>query len=104
MPRYTVAAALGALVLGASLALAPTAWAANTKMSFNDVVLPDGQIGEIEASARIMRNKSDSITCAYFTDDYKESLGYYFNFVEPAPTDADGLLALCLARFDFRNT
>ncbi len=100
-----VMALVGGGVAAATIVLAaPRAGAENVKFSFNDVVLPDGQTGEIEAGVRLSKNKPDSVTCGYFTDDYRESLGYYFDFHEPAPTDPDAVLAVCLAEFDERNT
>ncbi|MPZ53442.1 MAG: hypothetical protein GEU79_12045 [Acidimicrobiia bacterium] len=86
------------------VATALPALASGDKFTFNDVVLPDGQVGEIEAGVKLLKNKPDKVTCSYFTDDYGESLGYYFDFHEPAPTDADAVLDICLAEFDERHT
>jgi hypothetical protein len=104
MRRFFVAALVGAATLSAALVAAPTASAAVTKITFNDVVLPDGRIGEITANTKASRNREDSYYCGYFTDNFQESLGYYFNFLEPAPASDEELLALCLARFDRRFT
>lgn len=84
--------------------LALPAFAPVEKFTFNDVTLPDGQTGEIEASVKILTNKDDSVNCSYFTDDYQESLGYYFDFVQPAPLDAASVLEFCLDNFDERTT
>lgn len=103
--RRNVMALAGAGVAAATLMLAaPAAGAEAIKFSFNDVVLPDGQTGEIEAGVKLLKNKPDSVTCGYFTDDYQDSLGYYFDFHEPAPTDADAVLEICLEEFDERQT
>lgn len=85
-------------------ALALPALAPVEKFSFNDVTLPDGQVGEIEAGVKTHPNKDDSINCSYYTDDYRDSLGYYFDFVEPAPHDPDVVLQFCLDNYDERNT
>ena len=103
--RRQVLALAGAILVAATMVLAaPAAGAQNTKFTFNDVTLPDGQTGEITAGVRVLKNKPDSVTCGYFTDDYRASLGYYFDFHEPAPTDADDVLAVCLEEFDERQT
>lgn len=93
-----------ATMLGVVAFLAPSASATNLKFTFEDVVLPDGQVGEIQAGVKLSKNKADSVYCGYFTDNYGASLGYYFDFYEPAPTDPDAVLAICLAEFDERNT
>lgn len=104
MRRYSAAAAIGAVAMGIAVALAPTAAsAAVNKVTFNDVVLPDGQVGEITANTK-ETNKDSSVYCGYFTDDFREFLGYYFAFVGTVPADDDALLALCLERFDQRNS
>lgn len=90
------------LVIALVGALALPAYAPNEKYTFNDVQLTDELTGEIEASVKIQKNKDDSITCSYFTDDYEESLGYYFEFVEPAPLDAETVKQFCLDHFDDR--
>lgn len=54
--------------------LVPQFAASNNKFTFNNVTLPDGQTGEIEAGSRI-NNKSEITVCWYFTDDYGEWLG-----------------------------
>ena len=93
-----------ALVSAFFVLLAAQAAAASvTKFTFNDVTLPDGQVGEIEASVKILKNKPDSVTCSYFTDDYQESLGYYFDFHEPAPTESDAVVQICLDGYDERH-
>jgi hypothetical protein len=103
MSGKTVAAVLGAAMLGATLAAAPAA-ANSPKHTFNDVLLPNDQQGEIEATVHIKRNRPDSITCSYFTADYQESLGYYFAEEESAPSDSDAILAYCLDRFEHRHS
>jgi hypothetical protein len=104
MRRYSLVAVAGAAALGAAFAFAPAAWAAVDKHTFNDVVLPDGQAGEIEATVKTHRNKDDSVACSYFTDDYVEHLGYSFTFVDTAPGDADAVLEFCLVTFDDRHS
>jgi hypothetical protein len=98
--RQTFVALVSALLLMLGV---QTAAASVIKFTFNDVTLPDGQVGEIEASVKILKNKPDSVYCGYFTDDYEESLGYYFDFHEPAPTEADAVLQICLDEFGERN-
>lgn len=90
------------LVVALVGALALPAYAPKEKHTFNDVQLTDELTGEIEASVKIQKNKDDSIACSYFTDDYEESLGYYLEFVEPAPLDAESVLEFCLEHFDDR--
>lgn len=90
-------------VMGLVGILALPAYAPVEKLTFNDVTLPDGQTGEIEASVKLLNNKDDSVTCTYFTDDYQESLGYYFDHVEPAPIGAEAVLQFCLDNFDERS-
>ncbi|HEX6238506.1 MAG TPA: hypothetical protein VFZ68_15000 [Acidimicrobiales bacterium] len=102
--RRSVLALAGTVVAVAVMVLgAPSAGAQNVKFTFNDVAL-DGQTVEIEAGVKILKNKPDSVTCSYFTDDYQDSLGYYFDFHEPAPVEADEVLAICIAEFDERHT
>ncbi len=103
MSRKTAAAVLGAALLGATLAAAPAA-ANSPKHTFNDVVLPDGQNGEIEATVHVNRNRPDSVTCSYFTAGYEDSLGYYFAEEESAPSESDAILAYCLDRFEHRHS
>jgi hypothetical protein len=97
-----VAIAALALSLGAGLASAKV-----TKFTFNDVTLTDGDgsqiTGEIEASVKDVRNQT-SIYCGYFSDDYRESLGYYFDESPVAgPTESD-VLDFCLEEFPNRST
>lgn len=98
--RHTMIAVTSALLLVVG---AQAAAASVTKFTFNDVTLPDGQVGEIEASVKILKNKPDSVNCSYFTDDYQDSLGYYFDFHEPAPTESDAVLEICLDGYDERH-
>jgi hypothetical protein len=100
MPRLITIVCTVVLLVGT---LALPAYAPVEKFSFDDVTLPDGQIGEIEASVKVLKNKDDSINCSYYTDDYRESLGYYFDFVEPAPLDSQSVLDFCLDNFDERS-
>ncbi len=93
-----------AMVITLVVAVALPAFAPVEKFTFNDVLLPDGQTGEIEAAVKVLKDKDDSINCSYFTDDYVESLGYYFDFVEPAPLDPDAVLEFCLGNFDERSS
>jgi hypothetical protein len=101
--RALLIAALAALIvsLGAGLALAKV-----TKFTFNDVTLTDGDgsqiTGEIEASVKDVRTRT-SIYCGYFSDDYRESLGYYFDDSPVAdPTESD-VLEFCLEEFPNRS-
>ena len=101
--RSLLVAALAAVLaasLGAGLATAKV-----TKYTFNDVTLTDGDgsqiTGEIEASVKDVR-KQTSIYCGYFSDDYQESLGYYFDESPVAdPTESD-VLDFCLEEFPNR--
>lgn len=79
------------------------AGAKKEKFTFNDVEL-DGQTGEIEASVKTAKNKDDSVTCTYFTDDYEENLGYYFKALEVAPTDRDAVGEFCIENFGARHS
>jgi hypothetical protein len=48
--------------------------------------------------------KRTTIYCGYFTDDYRESLGYYFDDSPvAAPTESD-VLDFCLEEFPNRST
>lgn len=100
--RRSVTIVVTAMLLVFALAL--PALAPVEKFIFNDVTFPDGQIGELAASVKVHPNKDDSINCSYYSDDFLASFGYYFEFVEPAPLDADVVLQFCLDEFDERNT
>jgi hypothetical protein len=56
--------------------LTASALAGVTKYTFNDVTYPDGTTGEIEAGVRDTK-KSDHTNCTYFSDDYRQALGYH---------------------------
>lgn len=102
--RRSVLALAGTLVALAVMVVgSPSAGAQNLKFTFNDVDV-DGLTLEIEAGVKVLKNRPDSVTCSYFTDDYQDSLGYYFDFYEPAPVDAEAVLAICVAGFDERHT
>lgn len=101
MRRLFIATVMAAMVLGL---VAQPGLASATKYTFNDVKLPNGETGEIEANVKTKKNKDDSVYCGYFTDDYEESLGYYFDFYGSAPTDRDRVLEICLDHFDERNS
>ncbi|MGH2681939.1 MAG: hypothetical protein ACRDIX_01740 [Actinomycetota bacterium] len=97
-------------VLVLALALVPVlgagATAKVTKYTFNDVVLTDADgteiVGEIEASIKDV-NKRTTMYCGYFSDDYEESLGYYFDDSPVAdPTEQD-LIDFCLRWFPDRS-
>ena len=91
-----------AVMLAAALVLAAAAAAEVTKFTFQDVTYSDGTTGEIEASVK-NTNKSHLTYCGYFSDDYRESLGYYQEFSETtASTDPDVVRAFCLENFDER--
>lgn len=83
--------------------LAAPAHASSEKFTFEDVTFPDGTTGIIYANVKTHKSKSDSVTCAYQTSDH-QSLGYYLEFVEPAPSDEGGVLQICLESFDERWT
>jgi len=78
------------------------AQAAVNKFSFNDVIFPDGTLGELEAGSKITQ-KSTFTSCSYFSDDYADYLGY-FQSGEFASEDAAEVLAFCLAHYDERET
>lgn len=84
--------------------LALPAFAPTQKYSFNDVTFPNGQVGEIEANVKLQKNKDDSAYCGYFSADYQDSLGYYFQFVDSAPLDASSVEQFCLNHFNDRET
>lgn len=48
-----------------------------------------------------MKKKPDNVYCGYQTSDH-ESLGYYFEFLEPTPAEAAEVRDFCLAHFDDR--
>lgn len=99
MRRPLTIAAAGAAAL---LLAAPAAQASTTKYTFEDVTFPNGQTGTIHASTKIMKKKPDNVYCNYQTADW-ENLGSYLDFVEPAPTDPQGVLRFCLDNFDERH-
>lgn len=97
MRPLIIALIVVALLLPAAIATA------STKFTFNDVTLPDGTTGEIEASSKIHPNKGDVFTtCSYYSDDYLTYLGYYTSS-EFASEDADAVLAFCLENFEARQ-
>lgn len=98
--RRVVTIAFTIMILMGIMAL--PAYAPAEKFTFEDVQLPDGQTGEIEANTKSMKNKDDSVYCGYFTDDYGESLGYYFAPVNAAPLGPEIVLEYCLDNFDDR--
>lgn len=76
-----------------------------TKYTFSDVILTDADgtqtTGEIESSVKDVKQRT-TIYCGYFTDDYAESLGYYFDDSPVAdPTESD-VLDFCLEEFPNR--
>lgn len=86
----------------AALALAvPSAQAATTKFTFEDVTFPDGQTGFIYASTKEMNKKPDNVYCGYQTSDYQD-LGYYLEFLDDAPDAAEDVLAFCVANYEDR--
>ena len=94
---------LAATVLCAVGLAIPTAHASTVKFEFENVTFPDGTTGFIYASVKTHKSKSDSVTCTYQSSD-RQSLGYYLEFVEPAPSDPDAVLDICLESFDERWT
>lgn len=100
--KLFLVASITALVV--SLGAAPAS-AKNTKHTFSDVILTDGDgsqvTGEIEASVKDVKKRT-SIYCGYFSDDYQDSLGYYFADSPVAdPTESD-VLDFCLEEFPDR--
>lgn len=90
---------LSLLVFLVALLMASAALAATTKYTFNDVVIDD-QVVEIEAGVK-ETNKDSFTNCSYFSDDYREHLGYYQEAVSAGDT-AEEVLAFCVANFDQR--
>ena len=106
--RTLVRRILPVALLGLMIALvsATPASAKVTKYTFSDVVLTEADgteiTGEIEASIKDV-NKRTTMYCGYFTDDYMESLGYYFDDSPVAdPTESD-VLEFCLEEFPNRS-
>lgn len=95
-------ALIATAVVLAMLVFAAAAPAKVTKFTFNDVTYSDGTTGEIEASVK-NTNNTHLTYCGYFSDDYRESLGYYQESSEtPASTDPDEVRAFCVEHFDER--
>jgi hypothetical protein len=67
---------IATIALLSALVLTASALAGVTKFTLNDVTYPDGTTGEIEAGVKDT-SKSDLTDCAYFSDDYRDALGYY---------------------------
>lgn len=88
------------LLILLTFALATVAQAANTKYTFNDMDI-DGVIVEIEAGVKTT-NKNDYSNCTYFTDDYRDVLGYYAAPVFAGDT-AEEVLQFCVNNFDERT-
>lgn len=95
MPKKTLI--FVSLLILLTFALAAVAQAANTKYTFNDVDI-DGTIVEIEAGVK-NTNKNDYSNCTYFTDDYRDVLGYYADAVDAGDT-AEEVLEFCVTHFD----
>lgn len=93
----TAAATVAALVLAV-----PAAQASTTKYEFHDVTFSNGEQGTIYATAKTMNKKPDNIACTYHSSDH-QALGYYLEFVEPAPTSAAAVRDFCIAHFDERH-
>lgn len=92
-----VTSAAAAVVLAA-----PMAHASTTKFEFHDVELSaEVQDATIYATVKTMKKKPDNVYCGYATNDW-QPLGYYLEFVEPAPTEADNVRAFCVMNFDDR--
>ena len=91
---------VGTIALLFALVLTASAFAGVTKYTFNDVTYPDGTTGEIEAGVKDT-NKSDLTNCTYFSDDYREALGYYADPV--VFTTAEEVRQFCLDHFDERQ-
>lgn len=95
----TVAAGCAAALVLA----APGAHASATKYKFEDATFPDGQTGTIHASTKTMDNKPDFVYCGYMSSSF-QSLGYYDEFVEPAPSTAEAVEQFCLSHYNDRET
>lgn len=99
LTRLTVSA----VATTAAVALVtPAAQAQTTKFTFEGVTLSDEQTGTIYASTKTMEKKPDYVYCQYQSEDFTY-LGYYDEFVEPAPQQPAEVLAFCQANFDSRT-
>ncbi len=94
-----VLASVGVLAL-LTLLLATAVQAAQTKYTFNDVVI-DEETFEIEAAVK-SNNKNDYSNCSYYADDYAEWLGNYQEDVVAGET-AEEVLEFCITNFDNRT-
>jgi hypothetical protein len=90
---------VGTIALLSTLVLTASALAGVTKCTFNDVTYPDGITGEIEAGVKDT-NRSDLTNCTYFSDDYRQALGYYADAV--VFTTAEEVRQFCLDHFSER--
>lgn len=95
------------LLLAALLVLIPASVAAaNTKLTFENVVLTDGDgtqtTGVIEAGVKEV-NKGTFVTCSYFSADHVEYLGE-LDAADPAidVDDAGAVQAFCVTNFPNR--
>lgn len=102
-------AATGASPLGdaAGPAAAKGGQKTSVKFTFEDVTLVDGDLvvenAVIEVGSRDKKNpKQDWTQCDYFTEGWREHLGAV-GTGDFASTDADDLLAFCLASFPDRQ-
>lgn len=96
MIKQTLCAALfGVFVVG-------SAQAANVfKFTFPDVAYPDGSLGTLRASVKLV--KRDSVTvCGYFADPNDSFLGQ-FEGTDNRSADASVVLEYCLAHFNERH-
>ena len=68
-----------------------------TKYTFNNVVMPDNTITEVQA---VVRNdtRNPNSRCDYYTDNYVAWLGYYMAPVV-AGTDTATVLNFCVNHF-----
>ena len=87
-------------VLAATLLMASTVLAKNSKYTFHDVTI-DEQTVEIEASVKNTK-KNDYSKCSYYADDYAEFLGAYDEDVSAGDT-AEEVLDFCVEHFDDKN-
>jgi hypothetical protein len=98
---------IASLVAVVAAVIAGPASAMATTYTFNDVTFTDADgsqiTGESEASVKDVRSGT-SIYCGYFSDDYRESLGYYFDASPVADPTESEVLDFCLEEFPHRWT
>ena len=95
MKRILAIAILGIFLLGSALG-------ANVfKFTFSDVSYPDGRVGTIRASVKIVK-RGDVTVCGYFSDPNDQYLGQ-FEGTDNASTDAVVVRDYCMAHYGDRT-